>query len=339
MNGCANPHDVALRLIGHAPDAVSAVAGGGNNRLYRVVSRRNVFALKYYPADERDRLGAEFGGLEFLVRHGIDAVPRPIAADAGERMALYEWIDGDKPEDFSAADLDAVFAFIARLDELGSEGDAAGLPPASAACLTYGSPFDQLDRRFDRLRSHAAPYPALTAFLEGKLVRTRDTLKERYLGLLAATGLGLHEALPPSQRFLSPSDFGRHNLLRRADGRLVFLDFEYFGWDDPVKFACDFALHPGSGFPAVTQAALLSRANAQFAPRDRFFTARMNGLIGVFGLIWCLIMLNEFVPDSWLRRAVAGRGGDREASLRHQLLKAERLYSQIQELINAGQTF
>src|SRR6266480_4587472 len=52
-------------------------------------------------------------------------------------------------------------------------------------------------------------------------------------------------ALPQASRILSPSDFGFHNAIRRPDGTLAFVDFEYFGWDDPAKTIVDFLLHPG----------------------------------------------------------------------------------------------
>ena len=47
--------------------------------------------------------------------------------------------------------------------------------------------------------------------------------------------------LAPQHRCLSPSDFGFHNALLRGRPGVpgardwVFLDFEYFGWDDPAK--------------------------------------------------------------------------------------------------------
>ena len=44
---------------------------------------------------------------------------------------------------------------------------------------------------------------------------------------------------------LSPSDFGFHNAILKESGDLVFLDFEYFGRDDPVKLMADFIWHPG----------------------------------------------------------------------------------------------
>ena len=42
---------------------------------------------------------------------------------------------------------------------------------------------------------------------------------------------------------LNPSDFGFHNTLKKKN-KLFFLDFEYFGWDDPVKLTADFIWHP-----------------------------------------------------------------------------------------------
>ena len=43
----------------------------------------------------------------------------------------------------------------------------------------------------------------------------------------------------------SPSDFGFHNTILEDDGDLKFLDFEYFGRDDPAKLMADFIWHPG----------------------------------------------------------------------------------------------
>ena len=42
----------------------------------------------------------------------------------------------------------------------------------------------------------------------------------------------------------SPSDFGIHNTIRDQENNIIFIDFDYFGWDDPVKLASDFYWHP-----------------------------------------------------------------------------------------------
>ena len=44
-------------------------------------------------------------------------------------------------------------------------------------------------------------------------------------------------------------------------------------------------------------------------------------------LLWCLILLNEFLPERWTRRAIAGDRDDREAAQATQLRKARDLFS------------
>jgi hypothetical protein len=135
--------------------------------------------------------------------------------------------------------------------------------------------------------------------------------------------------LPPARRALSPSDFGLHNALRGDDGQLRFIDFEYFGWDDPVKLVCDAAIHPGSNLPENGARRLIEQLSREFEPRDPAFAMRCGVLYPVFGLIWCLIILNDYLPESRSRRVMAGRGGELGAILACQLDKARRLHQAI----------
>ncbi|SVD80991.1 uncharacterized protein METZ01_LOCUS433845, partial [marine metagenome] len=104
------------------------------------------------------------------------------------------------------------------------------------------------------------------------------------------------------QQSLSPSDFGFHNALRKKNGSLVFLDFEYFGWDDPVKLMCDFAFHPGMnlsmGMRKYWFQATLNLYGEKILPR-------LNSSWPLYGLCWVLILLNEFRSDIWKRRCAA----------------------------------
>ncbi|MBF0560649.1 MAG: aminoglycoside phosphotransferase family protein [Alphaproteobacteria bacterium] len=318
--------DMARSLLGAEPDSIRPVRGGGNNRIYRVDRGEATFALKFYPADERDRLGAEYRGLTFLVNHGVEEVPRPIAADSVRRAALYEWIDGQSPGVPTAADFERLFGFVATLIRLGSAQDAAGLPWASAACPRAADAYDQLEARLRRLRPHASAHPRLTDFLERTFLPGCERMTGWSRRMLAEAGTDVDTPLPRHRLYLSPSDFGLHNILRRPDGRIAHVDFEYFGWDDPVKAVSDFVLHPGSDFDPDTRIALLRRATRLFEPLDEAFTIRLEALLGIYALIWCLILLNEFVPETWSRRAQAGGVENRDEAQHRQLDKAERLY-------------
>jgi hypothetical protein len=124
---------------------------------------------------------------------------------------------------------------------------------------------------------------------------------------MAEAGLGFDAILPRPSQSLIPADFGFHNCLRRPDGKLAFLDFEYFGWDDPVKLTADFLLHPGMTLDSLTSRRFRAAAGRRYAA-DAHFGARFDALFPLFGLRWVLVLLNEFLPERWQVRVNAGAG-------------------------------
>jgi hypothetical protein len=86
---------------------------------------------------------------------------------------------------------------------------------------------------------------------------------------------------------------------------LAFVDFEYFGWDDPVKLTADILLHPGRPL-APSQRRRFRQAAVRLYGEDRTFERRLAAYLPLFGLRWVLILLNEFIPERWQRRVLAG---------------------------------
>jgi hypothetical protein len=287
-------------------------------------------ALKHYPADGRDRLGQEYDALSFLARHGITSTPRPIAKDADAFCALYQWFDGEAavlcPQD---DDADQLADFLIELQKLRNAEGAQILRNASASIFSPEAAIAQYEQRLDGLRHVSQDQPELRAFVEGSLVPSTaiaiGQLRRRY----AELGRDPAADLAPAHRALSPSDFGLHNALRPNDGRLRFIDFEYFGWDDPVKLLSDTAIHPGSDLPEAGANRLIERLSRAFAAGDDAFAIRRDVLYPVFGAIWCLIVLNAYLPESRSRRALAAQGGDLTVRLAGQLDKARRLHQTI----------
>lgn len=324
------------KLAGRPLVAAHAVTAGGNNRLYRLEAADGErFALKLYPrqdADPRDRLGAEYAALAFLARHGMAAVPGAVAVDAARHCALYEWIDG-VPVGAGAgpADVDALAAFLVDLQRLAEAPGAADLNPASAACLAPADGVAQYRGRLARLREVASGFPELAAFVDGRLLPEGEAAVGRALAGLVDAGLDAAAPIAVDARALSPSDFGFHNALRRPDGALVFLDFEYFGWDDPAKMIADVVLHPGMALDPPARRRFLSGVQPFFAGRDPLFNARFRFYLPVCALIWCLILLNEYLPERWWRRNLAGRCADAATARAAQLAKARRMLDWIGE--------
>ena len=88
---------------------------------------------------------------------------------------------------------------------------------------------------------------------------------------------------------------------------MAFVDFEYFGWDDPVKLSADILLHPGRTL-AAPQRLRFRRAACELYGKDPCFAERLDAYLPLFGLRWVLILLNEFIPERWQRRVLAGAG-------------------------------
>lgn len=327
----------AASLLNAPLISAAAAAGGGNNRVYRVETRDGVFAIKFYPrqdADPRDRLGQEFAALELMGAHGIDCVPAAYARDPELGCAAYEWIEGTVPGTISESDVDAMTALAETLGTISGDTGTAAIRPASASCFSGRDVTSQFTVRLARLRD-VADDDTLHAFLETRLQPGFEKLKKRALDLYDDTGLDFAEVLDQSARTLSPSDFGFHNARRRADGRLVFLDFEYFGWDDPVKMIADAVWHPGSAMPAASADRFRDDMLGFFTDRDgRALRTRFQALSPLFGAIWCLIILNEFLPERWARRVAAGGAGDAAQTRARQLKAADALFTKVTTLYN-----
>ncbi len=300
------------------------VLHGANNRLFRVRCESGAqFALKHYPeieGDNRNRLKTEFSSLDFLAPRVGSAVPKAIGYDKPARVALYEWIDGAKVDAHSAMDVHGAVDFVRRLKELTDDDQAKNLPEASEACLSFEELTLQIEKRFSQLMKVSGDQPDLSEFLKGRFQPRFQSLRSKASRKLTQQiGMG---ALTRSSQCLSPSDFGFHNALRRPDGRLVFVDFEYFGWDDPVKLVSDFLLHPGMELSTADQQQFLHGMQLVFSD-DSAFADRLELCFPFYALRWCMILLNEYLPDVWQRRQAAGIGGDVEDIKQRQLLKAE----------------
>jgi hypothetical protein len=318
---------IARRLCGGEAGSLVQVHGGGNNRVYRVQGGNGrAYALKTYYAASGDglrRLEAEYGGLQFLWNQGVRCVPEPVAIAAADRCALFAWVDGGRAVTAEDADIEAAVLFLRTLHELSRRPTASELLPAREACLSAEELMQQLHLRRGRLMARAPFHGGLAEFLRTEfdpalIAVTLDVQRAHEKAEIPMT-----RELPAEDCTLSPSDFGFHNAVRRPDGTLTFVDFEYFGWDDPVKLVSDFLLHPGMILSDAQRRRFAIGAQAVFGSEPSY-AWRLHQLYPVYALRWAMIVLNEFLPDQWRRRAFAKGEQERNQVLALQLEKARR---------------
>lgn len=299
---------LACRLLpGASLLRATPCAGGRNSRVYRLDMAGGVsHILKRYPRrqdDPRDRLGTEWRALRFLREHGLRRVPEPIAMDARAGAAIYSFIPGQTPAPVEAA-LEAAAPmrdFAVALWPLRQAALAAGMPPASEACFTVEAIGAQVERRCARITDACAAHAARQGSAIAELCRTvgglmADRVLPEARQALRAAGerLDLREPLPEDQRIPSPSDFGFHNAVRAASGDVHFIDFEYFGMDDPAKLLADVCWHPGMSLSRAQrrwfmEQILLKIGQEADAPR---LAERLDGVLPLWRCKWVCILFN-----------------------------------------------
>lgn len=297
-----------IEQAGIDPDSarITAIPGGRNNRAYLVTAGPHRFFLKQYfrhPADPRDRFASEIAFLRFCEAAEIPDVPRLRAADDARGLALLEFIDGDRlaPDTLREGDVDHALDLLSALNRREARPLASSLPHAADMRDTIQGHVELVESRVARLESIPRDGPEFErarGLIESRLQPLWISIRQR------VERTALSSAIPREHWILSPSDFGFHNALRRPSGRLCFVDFEYAGWDDPSKTLADFFLQPAIP-PPRTRYEDVFRVINNAAGNPPAFRERARLLHPVFGIKWCCILLNEFLPLDATRRGYA----------------------------------
>ncbi len=326
------------RWFGVTVSGLERVGGGRNSQVYRVDTlggRR--FALKVYfrhAADNRDRLATEYGSFAFLWDRGFREIPQPLVSDPQRGWAVYQFLEADRipPGQAGEPEVRAAADFLVRLRALSRHPDSRQLGIASEAHFSVDQVGAHVSDRFERLRAvcgETPPFAELRAFLDDDFAPLLRELIAWSRQRLQAAGSDAGAELPWELRTLSPSDFGFHNALKLPSGKVFFLDFEYFGWDDPAKMVSDFLLHPAMNLPAALKKTFVSAVLGGFSDFPGL-VARVESVYPLFGLKWCLIFLNEFLPEALMRRQFAGVAPAEHSGLQlAQLAKARQMLNQI----------
>ena len=326
-----NVKSMATTLLRARVKSLERIAGGLNGRVYRLgVEPSRTYAVKVYfrdTTDDRARMETELSGLAFMRQNGIACVPVFVSASREHHCAIFEWIDGRRirPQNVDAPSIDKASSFLIRLFGLRDRPGSETLEAASEACFSGPALLKNLQDRLRPLMDRA-DRTDLKAYLTDEFCPALDQVTA-----WSRHRLGRHfdRELEQKEKTLSPSDFGFHNALMRSTGEIIFLDFEYFGWDDPVKMISDFLLHPAMVLPPA-----FLRRFAGSVVRDLAvipgLADRLEAFYPLFGLKWCLIFLNEFLPEHLLRRRFAGlNDSDHRERLSEQLAKAKMMLQRI----------
>lgn len=306
------------------------ISGGANNRGYRVETDPADYFLKEYfvqSSDKRDRLVSEYLFTRFAWDNGIRTVPEPLACETDNKLGLYEFVAGrtlarnEITEDMTRQAL----GFYRELNRFRNSAMAAYLPDASENC---SSVIEHLGRVYSRLsellyfeRTSDIDNEA-SDFVQCELAAAYEIVSERIQNAVRDEKEGFYTRILNEDIRISPADFGFHNAILEESGRLRFIDFEYAGWDDPVKIVCDIFCRPDMAPPVEHLQWFADEVFADLHEPENH-KRRFELSMPICRLKWVCIQLNEFLPAGAARRSFAGGDVDMQTRKQEQLNKAK----------------
>ncbi len=282
------------------------LSGGKNSRVLKVTcDDENEYVLKhYFEADfvERNRLRNEFEALQLMDTYGVEQCPKALFYNREEGLALYSFIDGEKASAQSLGD-NAIKPLLAFVHEMNTKIPHGVFPyPAADACIAPVSIVEQIEFRLLRLNKESAPATeelsrALTGFIDHSFIPVFKQATVDAQSLLVEQGISFTDPTPDEELILSPSDFGYHNALYK-NKKFYFFDFEYFGYDDPVKLVADVLLHPNDQMKIDKRLGqVFKEAVFDNCINKKHLEVRFKALFPLIKLKWCMILLNEFLKN------------------------------------------
>jgi len=287
--------------------SIMPITGGKNNRVYLLILEDNseVISKFYYHSenDKRDRFYSETLFLSISNEQNLSVVPRLIASDSKNKISLLSKLPGKKIETQSITPnhINQAADFIVKLNI--NSISKSKFPKASEACFSIDEHLSTIERRVQRLSSVTgveADTIKMKFFVERDLLPSWLIIKNNLETSKFFKSRLYNNQIPESEKIVSPSDFGFHNILVYED-KLRFLDFEYAGLDDCAKLICDFFCAPEIPAPMSGWTSFVEAICSQLCLDESFIT-RIHELLPIYKIKWICIVLNEFNKHDEHRR-------------------------------------
>ncbi len=301
------------------------IKAGGNNKLFCLHSGTSKLLLKIYNShDDRQRLKREFQAYSFLNSNGFDCLPKAYFKDNEQNYGIYSFeIGKSKPaNEVTKQDLDKMVSFIVSLQNIKQDTVNEKFLPGVMACFSFQDYLNNIYYRIDKFQSSIKK--------EGLSEHVKQLLQDDYLKQINDLIQGvikdysqdeLKTPIKQQNRRLSPVDFGPHNTIFKDDGKLIFVDFEYFGWDDPNRLTGDFVNHDQTlGISEEKKKYFLDKYQ-QLTTIDDEIIQRLETVKKLIAIEWLTVYLSSLASDKIQIRKFADTDFNEEEYIRRQVTK------------------
>ena len=273
------------------PKKVEAIRGGINSKVFKIYKKKQNICLKIYPLsqDHRERCMNEFNAFHYLNKNKIFKTPKSLAVDNDLKIATYSWIDGEKTKSLNKKNIKYLLSFIKDLKNLSLKTKITKFNLASEASVNLNRIYEYNKNRILKLKKNNLNYMELNNHIDqiDKLNKKNNLKLIKFINKNS-----IKITLPKKNLILSPSDISLRNIIKNNNNDF-YIDFEYFGWDDPCKTLSDIIWHPSMKINNENYKKIIFEFNKLFSD-DKYFKNRLNFTFNLYGVRWSLILLNIF---------------------------------------------
>lgn len=286
-----NNIEEAIEIFGLSANSdIKRVTNGVNSNVFVISDQSKKYILKFYRKDNNSptRLEREVSALELFHANGIKNVPELLSHSKRLNCSLLSFIPGENIFQFSQDYIVHFQSFFKKILSL-SNGLDKGVLNLNAidCCMEINTINSQIESRLTNLRKE-----------NNIQIDTLLNQIEEIFQFVARQIKMLNNNFNNLKPILSTVDFGINNAIIK-NKEFHFIDFEFFGWDNPIHLISDTISHPANNLNIHEQSALLDAILECYTIPEELeeILKAFNGVNLLFDIKWCLIMLNPFLSS------------------------------------------
>ncbi len=268
---------------------------GRNNKVFKIIFRNKNYILKFYDKElnnSKSRFLREVEFYKYIKKIKYKNTASIIDHSKKELYILFTFIKGNKISKINSNHYNQINNFLKFINKNKTTYPLTAID----ACLSIKDHINLLEKKFSKLSKIISINKSLNTFYNSQLlIKKSQVLSEIYSNLTESI---INKKYSKNKLVVSPSDFGFHNI-KLHQKEIFFFDFEYSGLDDPLKLICDLIAHPYPDFEMSKSKINKLLKNFELSQKDIFI---FNLLLPLHKLKWCLIILNDFIPEKKLQR-------------------------------------
>jgi len=296
------------------------------------LKNKTYYFCKLYAQDKWERLEREFEAVSYFGKEKILNVPTAYFADRKHYFAVYSYEIGERKSSglYTAKDILAVADSAVRLHLV---------KPSVKLRIIFPKP---TGRACFKLAGHIVNYKTKLAdflkYYEGldkedlfkKRIESFGYLKraDRVLKKIAGdvSSADMEKPIPRQEWRFNHGDFTVDNIIFQKDKggtNLCFFDWEYCGWDDPLRMVGDFLVHDQHRGFSEELKQLFFEEYGKKIKLGRKDTARLRVIMNLMEVEWIAIYLRLLTPETLKRRKRILRNFDEKTYVEERLTRAQ----------------